>query len=58
MMAILALDSRLIGSDRKRRLGRFETATCLDRIPSVVLPASRTQAPSSRRSGREKHFDL
>ena len=29
---------RLIGSDPERRLGRFETATCPDRIPSVVLP--------------------
>ena len=37
MMAILA-SVRLIGSDRERGLGRFETAASPDRIPSVVLP--------------------
>jgi hypothetical protein len=37
MMAILA-SVRLIGSDRERDLGRFETAASPDRIPSVVLP--------------------
>ena len=51
MMAILA-SVRLIGSDRERRLGRFETAASPDRIPSVVLPLpAPTRRPLGHRDG-------
>ena len=45
---------RLIGSDRERGLGRFETATCPDRIPSVMLPLP---APMRRPRDRRGQVD-
>ena len=44
----------LIGSDRERRLGRFETAASPDRIPSVVLPLP---APMRRPRDRRGQVD-
>ncbi len=48
------IESALIGSDRERGLGRFETATCPDRILSVVLPLP---APMRRPRDRCKQVD-